>query len=556
VNIAQTLAQTARQFPDQRAVVVPHRRDPRGASQNRSITFRQLDELSGRMARGLQRRGAGPGRRLVLMVRPGIEFIALTYAVFKTGAVVVLIDPGMGRRALLRCLDEVDPDGILGVWQAQAARWWYRRRFPQARLNVAVGPGLKFGAISLQELASDSSEPLAPVERGDRDHAAIIFTSGSTGPAKGVLYEHGMFAAQVRMIRDFYGIEPGGIDLSGFPLFALFNAAMGVTTVVPRMDPSHPAKVDPALWLETIRDQQVTQSFGSPAIWNRVGRYCERHGVLIPYLSRVLSAGAPVPVHVVERMSRALESPGAELHTPYGATEALPVCSLSSTEILAETAARSRLGAGTCVGRPFPEVELRVVEMVDGPLEGEHQLRELPRGAIGEIVVRSPSGTREYFRNPEATRRAKVPAADGRPWHRMGDVGYLDAEGRLWFCGRCAHVVEAAAGRMFPVCCEAVFNQHPRVFRTALVGVGERGRQRPVLVVEPEAGHFPSSRRAAAELRDELLALGAEHELTRTIRDVLIHPALPVDVRHNVKIDRERLAVWAARRLTKRPVPC
>jgi acyl-CoA synthetase (AMP-forming)/AMP-acid ligase II len=240
------------------------------------------------------------------------------------------------------------------------------------------------------------------------------------------------------------------------------------------------------------------------------------------------------------------------MHTPYGATESLPVCSISAREVLDETAALTARGAGTCVGHAFPGVEVRILSISGGAIAMLADATELPAGEVGEIIVRSPSTTREYFRRPEATAHAKI--ADGdRFWHRMGDVGYLDATGRLWFCGRKAHIVRSAEGPLFTERCEPVFNEHPRVYRTALVGVpalpkaGES--QRPVLVVEAEAGQGPRSEADQARLIEELRSLGRANPLTAAIETFLFHPSLPVDTRHNVKIRREELAEWAERKL-------
>lgn len=546
LNIASTLHETAAKWPDQAAVV-----EPKG----RRITFRELDELSDRLARGLNGLGIEPGRRLVLMVRPGIEFIALTFALFKAGAVVVLIDPGMGPRRVFRCLDQVEPDGFVALSIVHALRVLSGGRFSRARLNVTVGrrwfwggatyAGLLRGdeAVGGGRMHPGTYVPGSPATAATKatDAAAIIFTSGSTGPAKGVVYEHGMFAAQITALRDYYGIEPGGIDLPGLPLFALFNSAMGVTTVIPDMDPSHPAQVDPQKIADAIDRERVTQGFGSPAIWKRVGRYCERHKVTFPTLRRVFSAGAPVPVEVLARMKSTLAGDGAEMHTPYGATEALPVASITATEVISRTAEQTRRGAGTCVGRPFPTIRLKIIAMTDGPLATLADVRELLTNEVGEIIVQGEVVTREYFRRPEATAAAKI--ADGdRFWHRMGDVGYLDDAGALWFCGRKSQTVEAREGRMYTDCVEPIFNAHPRVARCALVGIGMRPHQIPVIVVELEAGK-PSD-----ELSQELRQIALAHAHTRCIEMFLYYPgSLPVDVRHNTKINREQLARWATR---------
>lgn len=550
VNIAERLRESARLYPDQRAVAFPAGRDSNGRVTWTYLTFAQLDEDSDRLAQGLIGYGVEPGSRLVLMVKPSLEFIALTFALFKSGAVAVLIDPGMGRSNIFRCLETVEPQGFVAIPIVQAIRVLNRRRFGSARLNVTVnGRRWFWGGRTYNDLLKSSREQFEPVKTKASDPAAIIFTSGSTGPPKGVAYEHGMFDAQVEMLRDFYQIQPGEVDLSGFPLFALFNSAMGVTTVIPEMDPTKPAQVDPMKILEAIRDQGVTQAFGSPAIWNRVGRYCESTGEKLGSLKRVLSAGAPVPIHVLERMLKAFEHDDANMHTPYGATESLPIASNSAKEVLSETAEKSRQGAGTCVGRLFPHVKVRIAEITEGPISHIREITELPTGEIGEILVQAPSTTREYYRRPDATELAKISDDKGRFWHRMGDTGWFDNDGRLWFCGRKAHIVETPAERMFTIPCEAIFNEHPQVFRSALVGVGERGQQKPVIIVEPEAGDFPESSAAESKFRDELLSLGKASPLTASIDRVLFHRSLPVDIRHNVKIFREKLAPWAEEQL-------
>lgn len=550
VNIAERLRESARLYPHQKAVVFPAGRDAQGRVTYSHLTFAQLDDESDRLAKGLIDYGVKPGHRLVLMVRPSLEFIALTFALFKTGAVAVLIDPGMGRSNIFNCLETVEPDGFVAIPIVQAIRAFNRRRFASAKLNVTVGGRRWFWrGKTYDELAATSSAGFETARTNATDPAAIIFTSGSTGPPKGVAYEHGMFDAQVQLLQEFYAIQPGEIDLPGFPLFALFNSAMGVTTVIPDMDPTKPAQVDPLKILEAIRDQGVTQAFGSPAIWNRIGRHCEATGEKLGSLKRVLSAGAPVPIHVLDRMLKAFAHDDANIHTPYGATESLPVASISGREVLDETAELSRRGAGTCVGSLFPQVRVRIVEITEGPIQHIRETRELPRGEIGEILVQAPSTTREYFRRPDATELAKVVDEDGRFWHRMGDVGWMGEDDRLWFCGRKAHIVESTSVPMFTIPCEAIFNEHPQVFRSALVGVGEKPSQKPVIIVEPEAGEFPKTEAARQKFCDELLALGRNSSLTSSIETVLFHESLPVDIRHNVKIFREKLAPWAADRI-------
>lgn len=540
LNIAAHLPRMAGTHPDQPAVI-----HPKAGAQ---LTFRQLNEDCDCYAWGLSRLGVGRGTRTVLMVRPGLEFFSLTFALFKLGAVPVLIDPGMGRANLLSCIEEAAPEAFIAIPLAQAARVLRPRAFRTVNTVVTVGRRWFWGGPTLAQVRESSWRefPCAPTRA--EDVAAILFTSGSTGAPKGVVYEHGMFDAQVRALRDCYGIKEGEVDLPAFPLFALFSVAMGVTIVIPDMDPAHPAQVDPEKFVAEIQRHRVTQSFGSPAIWNRVGQYCVERNLTLPSLARVLMAGAPVSPAILERVQRILPD-RADAHTPYGATEALPVSSITAREVLNETAALARAGKGTCVGKALPGITLRIIRISDEAVPAWDDKLVVPHDEIGEIVVKGLVVTRAYFKREQATALAKI--QDGQSWwHRMGDVGYLDERGRLWFCGRKADRVQTAQGTLFTVPCEAIFNQHPGVFRSALVGIGPAGRQRPVIVIEPHPDTFPATPDETARFTDELLSLGAANPLTADIAAVLFHRAFPVDVRHNVKISRDKLAAWAAGQMT------
>lgn len=542
LNIAQRLTDISQRYPDHVAVIVANRH----GESTRRVSFEDFESLTRQLTLGLQQQGLQPGQRIVLMVRPGIEFLALVFALFRAGAIVVLIDPGMGLHPMVDCLEEINPHGFVAISKVQWVRWFYRRRFSHARLNVRVG-GWAPACLSYQSLLVPTDGSLKPVATASTDTAAIIFTSGSTGPAKGVEYEHGMFDAQVNLLQDRFQIEAGERDLPAFPLFALFNAAMGVTTVFPDIDPTRPAHVDPRRIIAPIRKQQVTQSFGSPALWKRVGRYCLDNNLQLPSLKRALAAGAPVPPPIIESVRHALEESGGDLFTPYGATEALPISVISGDEVLKDTVASSRLGQGTCVGRLFSQVEATVIEITDDDIPTYDHCQPLSQGEIGEIIVRGPSVTRRYFQRPAATASAKI--ADGdRFWHRMGDVGFFDESGRLWFCGRKTHRVETRGGTLFSVPCESIFNEHPAVSRSALVGLGPRPQQRPVIIVELENEATPGP--SLVEIRAELLELAAGSPLTLSVTTLLFHPSLPVDIRHNVKINREALAEWAMQRIS------
>lgn len=535
-NISHTLTEMAARQPGRVGLI------EKAFGGYRSWTFRQLDEYASAYAHGLQGLGFTGEDRAVLMVRPSLAFVSLTFALFRLGVPVILIDPGMGYRNLVRCLAALKPTAFIGVPKAHLFRLLNSSVLASINKKVCVGPGFGLLGRSLNGLAEFARGPFPTRETRPEDLAAIIFTTGSTGPPKGVQYQHGNFSAQLELIRDYYQLTPTDIDQPAFPLFALFSIALGACAVIPEMDPARPAEVDPARFVKSIIARQVTYSFGSPAIWNVVSRYCLDAGIVLPSLRLVLMAGAPVPGELVERVRRII-SPEGEIHTPYGATESLPVASISGSEIVSETWPLSRIGRGTCVGRPLPGIELKIIRMSDGVLADWMEVEELPLGDIGEIVVRGGVVTAAYDNNHRENLLAKI-RDDCTFWHRLGDLGYLDGANRLWFCGRKAHRVETAAGVLFSIPCEAIFNEHPQVYRAALVGVkGAAGKKVPVMIVEPTG---PCDHR---ELIEQLRRLAAANVLTSTIEHFLVNYDFPVDIRHNAKIFREKLAVWAEEQL-------
>lgn len=530
-NVAHFLAEQAAARPDAPAVRAPVGRRADGAIRYAERSFAELEAEASATAHCLVSKKISRGSRVLLMVRPGLDLIRIVFALFKIGAVPVVVDPGMGFKKFLRCVRHSQPDALVGI---PAAIWLgrlFRPSFRGVSVKVAVGPGL-----DRKTALAAGRGAFRVIDSEEDELAAILFTSGSTGPAKGVRYAHGMFLAQVEAIRRQYGIEPGEVDLPMLPIFALFNPALGMCTVVPEMDPSRPATVDPAKIVQAIRQNEVSNSFGSPALWTKIARHCERESITLPSVRRILMAGAPVPSALMAQMRAIL--PNGEIHTPYGATEALPVSSISATEVLEDTAMRTQLGEGTCVGRPLPGVSVRIIKPVDGNVASARDTEELPVGEIGEIIVRGPSVTKGYDRLPEADAGSKIYDALGH-WHRMGDMGYLDASGRLWFCGRKVERVLTPVGALYTDCCEAIFNAHPEVFRSALVDLGGG---LPGVVVEPEKGAFPETDQARAAFVESLRALAHSHALTEMIGDFYFEENFPVDVRHNAKIHRLSLA--------------
>ncbi len=544
VNVAQYLRTMARVQPYRRAVVSPSVRDADGRVAYAHLTFRQLDRESDCFAHGLVEAGVGRGVKTILMVRPSLEFFALTFALFKVGAVPVMVDPGMGVRRMLSCLRESEAEAIIGIPPAHVLRILCPQYFKSVHTAITVGRRWFWRGLTLKQLRVLPWRPFKIADTTKDEMAAILFTTGSTGPAKGVIYTHGIFDAQIRLIKAQFGISPDEIDLPTFPLFALFDPALGMTAIIPDMDPTRPANVNPERIIEAVLNHGVTNMFASPALLNRVGRYGKKKRIKLPSLKRVISAGAPAAPSNIAQFSTML-SDEAEIHTGYGATESMPVSSFGSKEILSETAALSEKGFGVCVGRPIHSLEVKIIHINDEPIEQWSKSLEVNPGEIGEIIVSGEIVTHGYFQRPKEDAVSKI-NDNGRLWHRMGDLGWQDNKGRIWFCGRKSHRVITSEQELYTIPCESIFNNHPAVFRSALVGIGAPPQQLPVICIELEPENKNDDRDLMVQ---ELMELAQEYTLTEKMDTFLFHPGFPVDIRHNSKIFREKLAVWAEQKL-------
>ena len=530
-NIAARLAQWADQKPESVALIEMR--------SGRQRTFKELEQESSRLASGLIQFGMKSGERVLLMVPYGIDFVTLTFAMFKAGLIPVLIDPGLGKKNVLKCIKQVQPHGMIAIPLAHAIKKIFPGTFKSIQHNVTVGTRWFWGGASLNKLL-DSGKTDFKMASMEKEHpAAILFTSGSTGPAKGVLFSHGIFNHQVKILQEQFDIQPDETDLPTFPLFGLFSSGLGMTSIIPDMDSTKPAHVDPKNIIVPIQNFKISSSFGSPALWDTVSQYCLDQNIQLPTLKRIIMAGGPVSGDLLARFETIIDK-SCKIYTPYGATEVLPVSLIDRREILDETWSLSNQGKGTCVGHPIPGVEIKIIEISDQPILKWQDVTESGTNIVGEIAVKAEWATRTYFNRKDLTQLAKI--EDGNSfWHRMGDLGRLDEKNRLWFYGRKNQRVVTEFETLYTIPCEAIFNQHPDVKRSALVGTGYKTK--PVIIIEPV--ERIKSQAARQKFTAELLERGAKSSLTQSITKVLFHEEFPVDVRHNAKIFREKLSLWA-----------
>ena len=581
-NLCRHLAHAAITTPKALAVAV--QKSQRGQLNYREIDFEALHQQSDAIAYALNAYGLKSGMKTVLMVTPSIEFFALTFALFKAGIIPILVDPGMGIKNLKQCFVESTPDAFIGIPKAHIARklfGWGKASVKKLLTVTEAGSGFGadmfaslIGGMSLTKLLARYPVPqqvnfsFEMVKLSDDDMSAILFTSGSTGTPKGVVYSHKMFEAQITALKEDYGITPGERDLATFPLFSLFGPALGMASIVPDMDASKPITANPDFIFAAIEKYQCTNLFANPALIEVLGQAgaadvsatkplaeasvkeivkpSVNKIVKLPSLKRVISAGAPATLPSIERFTQLL-SDNVPVLTSYGATESLPLTKISSADLLA-TSHITDNGGGICVGSAVNGVEISIIAISEEVITVWSDELVLPANTIGEIVVKGDMVSHQYYHRASATAQAKI--SDGNSVrHRMGDLGYLDEAGLLWMCGRKSHRVETGSDSkiktFFSIPCERIFNTHSSVKRSALVAVTIYQKSVPLLCVELTDEATQDENFDESVLFSALKGLALAHKQTAAISHFLIHEDFPVDIRHNAKIFREKLAVWA-----------
>jgi acyl-CoA synthetase (AMP-forming)/AMP-acid ligase II/pimeloyl-ACP methyl ester carboxylesterase len=548
----------AEEQPTLSAVISPRWvRDPINGSalHYAHTTYGELAKLVNQYQRGLANAGLAPGDRVLMLVQPGADFLALSVAIAGRGATPVFVDPGIGLERLTKCIQDAAPHAFIGSPKAHILRHLKRHLFSRLKFYVTAAEWAFSRGKSLGHFKRFANAPLSPVPlpvmRNDgvlraNNAAMIAFTSGATGTPKGVIFTNEMLAAELKAIRDVLGQQVGGRDLTLLPIFSLFNVALGVASVFPSMPVGKPLALDPAQVVKLVHDLSIDSSFGSPTLWNKIGDYTFRTGTTLPTIKRVFMAGAAVPAATISRVQGVL--PNALVSTPYGATECLPVTFITAPQLTATHRVPAATGeVGTLVGKAVPGVEIRVIKSSLDAIENTDHAVVLPAGEIGEVIVSGENCSPEYLNRADANRLGKILDPERGFWHRMGDLGYLDSAGNLYYCGRKSHSVYTSERAFHSVPIEEIFNQLPKVRRTALVAINS-GKE-PALIVEPLPEFWPDTTSKEEAFRAELRQLAARSELTASISTYLFYRSFPVDARHNAKIFREQLQDWAERSL-------
>lgn len=537
MNVSNQITEIAAKFPHKRAVCISDGKNILNHYRYSHYTFAQFEKRINKIANALIKFNVKKADRVLLFVKPSLDFSAITFALFKIGAIPVLIDPGMGVKNFLNAVQDVNANVLIGIPKAHLLAKVFASKFKNVKIFISVSKNIFF-KNSLAAMAPKMPSHHEARKMNNDDTAAILFTSGGTGRPKGVVYTHEIFIKQTQMLQNEFNLTSDDTDIPGFPLFALFTLAMGMTSCIPDMDPSKPAKANPKKIVQNIIDQGATFVAGSPAIWKNVLRYCKKNNLTLPSIKYLVMFGAPIPVSMHEDFKKILTN--GTTYTPYGATECLPVSNISGIEILKETKDLTLKGLGTCIGKPLDDVEVRIIPQTDIPIEDINQTTFLSPFSKGEIVVKSKVVTPKYFMLPEKTNLAKIKDGDSL-WHRMGDIGYMDDKDRLWFCGRKAHVINIKDKPMYSIPVEEIFNQHPQVLRSALV---KSSNDEPAVVIERKDKKTFLDEKKKKVFFDELKNIAKQYDHTKEIRKLFLYKNFPVDVRHNIKIDRQKLTQW------------
>jgi acyl-CoA synthetase (AMP-forming)/AMP-acid ligase II len=518
MNIVEILRRHAVDRGDDAAIV-----DRRGP-----LTFRELDEASARVAARLEQRGLGPGDPALILCPMSSDLYVTLIGLFRLGAMAMFVDPSAGRPHLERCCRLLAPKMFLGSAKAQLLRVISPaiRRIPR---HIVIGSWLPIPGTSsiTSRITGPARAAVAPVD--ERTPALVTFTSGSTGEPKAAVRTHGFLLAQHAVLEESLSLAPGEVDLTTLPIFVLANLASGVTSVIPDADLRYPGRIEPGPVFEQLhrlerRDRLTpTRIAASPALLARLAAHTRETSTPLAAFTRIFTGGAPVFPSLLASLHAA--APDAEVTAVYGSTEAEPIAHVTWREITDADRHAMRTGAGLLTGRATPSIQLRILpdrwgEPIAPLTASQLDALALPAGEWGEIVVSGPHVLTGYLHG-QGDEETKFDV-DGRRWHRTGDAGYLDADGRLWLLGRCSARIEDGRGRIYPFAVECALDGIYGVRRTAFLAHG--GRR--LLAVELEPGASPQTRetlRAACAWADP--------------DDIRVVDHMPVDARHNAKID-------------------
>ncbi len=531
-NVASLMADVARSLPSKPALVFERN------GSHETISFSQLWQDANSVVGGLKKLGLTEGDRVIVMIPMSIDLYVCLLAIIQMGAIAVFVDPWIGAKQIARFSAFAEPTAFIGINKSHLLRW-SNGRLRNIAISVTnefrIGPFL--ASHSLSKLKS--SQPDTQVAAVTPDQTALItFTSGSSGNPKGANRTHRFLKSQHLALKKEFPYQPDDIDMPMFPVFALNNLVTGITSVVPEMDFRKVAEVSGDRILAQMKDWKITTCTASPPLLDRLADAIESRGSGGFHLRRALTGGAPVSDQQLQRWTSIFASNAqpepAEIIVAYGSTEAEPVGHINGLDRI-NNDGKSR---GYCTGKPSSLVQTKIIPITKGVFDLEQRPLEeveLPQGEIGELIVAGDHVCRDYYKNEEATRENKLIDKDGTVWHRMGDTGYFDDEGKFWLVGRVHSTIFRDSGIVHPQIIEQIAKTaSAEVLQVAAIGLND-----PILEVAVGLVVFTESENQNEIELEIRVALKNENQPCERV--LFTDQPLPVDPRHNSKIDYEKV---------------
>ena len=538
MNISSRLSDIARSNPDKKAIIFSQIKKNPTLFNYSSFSFKELDILSNKFAQQLSKLGLQKGDKAFVYLKSSLNTEAMIFALFKMGAIPVFVDHPMEIKDVLNSIKESASIALIAEKKIHLLKFIYPSFFKMIKTNITTGSFAWGKMISIKTMKKEKIQAFTSTPNNPEEPAAIIFTAESPLDLKGVVYTHSMIEKQVSIFKELYALTPNDTAMTCYPLFSLISTAIGMTNYIPDLALTNNGKYDPKKITQNILDLSPTFISGPPAILEKIADYCLENEILLPSVKSVVIFGCPVSSKLQRKFKTIL--PNGTSYTTYGALEALQITRASQDLILNKTSHLTEEGFGVCLGKPVPELEIKIIKITDETLLFFDTNIELERRQIGEIIVKASSVSKEYFNLPAITLQSKIFDTFNTFWHRMGDVGYIDEKGLLWFCGKKSHAVFTKTQTLFPAACEAIFNKHPAVKRSALVGIGTQGKQIAAIIIERKDGQFLAGK-ARSIFESELLTFSKNYEHTKNIQKIYLSKALPIDSYHSLRIDRLKL---------------
>jgi acyl-CoA synthetase (AMP-forming)/AMP-acid ligase II len=547
-NVSRHIVELAQVAPYQQAITCLSGRDTNGKMAYSHLTLRQLNQRSNDLARGLQQAGVIRGTRAALQLLPGIEWFSITYALLKIGAVPILLQPALGMRKMAQCVKAVEPEILITEPKYQAIQIFQANNYQSVHLQISTEKRCFSKGISITDLQRNEHTTFQPAEMRSSDTGMIVFsTSCESEIPKPTVFTHGMLNAMIERIKSVMSVSLDSTLITTFPFFMILAPAIGMRQILPESHSLKASKLNPRTLIETIWDYGVTHLLMSSTRLMMLTEFLKDEAIYLPSIQRIASWGEPYPAFELQRLHSFI-SEKTQIFPLYGMTEAPIISTLGSHKIVSETQIKTERGFGLCQGKEIDDLEMRVIEVNDRPIDNWSDDLLADKGGIGELVINGEAVSRQYYNDSKNDALHKIP--DGKSiWHRTGDIGWLDTKGNFWFCGRKQDRVTISEDEtLYTIPCEAVFMQHERVYRCIIVGVGPIPYQTPVLIIELAPG---DSGKYISTLTHELLDLAQSYPHTGNIKNILFRKSFPVHSLYHQKINRKQLTIWAAKKLGK-----